>query len=503
MPGTILAIDQGTTSTKALLVSSTGQVLAEASQAVAISYPRPGWVEQDALDIWRSVCTAVSDCLAAGPAGGAPTALAITNQRESVVAWERESGRPAGPVVGWQCRRAAEFCQGLHERGLAETIHRHTGLQLDPMFSAGKARWLLDHISDGRRRAERGKLCLGTIDSWLLWNLSGGAVHACDMSNASRTQLFNLRTLSWDSEMAAIYGLPIEALPAVRPSGYLFGDSVAVGGVAAGTPIAALIGDSHAALYGHAGFRPGSIKATYGTGSSLMTLVREPRLSSQGLSTTIAWAREAPVYALEGNIPVTGAAVQWLQQLLGQPDAAAVDRLAGTVADTAGAYFVPAFVGLGAPHWQDEARGLITGLTRGTGAPHLARATLEAIAYQVRDVYDAMQAESDMPLGVLLADGGATQSDLLMQFQADILGQAVVRSRSEQGGGLDVSALGAAYLAGLTVGVWASEDELAALPRPEDRFEPHFAPERRQSLYNGWRQAVARCVYRPPAQIVS
>jgi len=498
----ILAIDQGTTNTKALLIDPQGQVVAEASCALAVEYPRPGWVEQDPLAIWQSVREAVAACLAqAVQAGESLAAVAITNQRESVVAWERATGRPVGPVVVWQCRRTADLCRELVAQGLAETIHQRTGLQIDPLFSGSKARWLLDHLEDGRQRAERGEICVGTMDSWVLWNLSGGAVHACDMSNASRTQLFNLHTLRWDEELLDMFGVPLAALPDVCPSSQVYAETVALDGLPAGVPIASLIGDSHGALYGHAGFAAGAVKATYGTGSSLMTPIPAPKLSAHGLSTTIAWARETPAYALEGNISVTGAAVQWLEQLLGQPDtaagAAAIERLAGSVEDTGGVYFVPAFVGLGAPHWRESARGLIAGLTRGSTPAHLARATLEAIAYQVRDVYDVMQAEAGAPLSVLMADGGATRNDLLMQFQADILGCPVWRSRPMAGGGVDVSAMGAAYLAGLAVGVWRSEDEIAALPRPEDRFAPRLAAERRQALYAGWREAVARTVYEP------
>ena len=500
MTRSILAIDQGTTNTKALLVSDEGRVLAAGSAPLAVSYPQPGWVEQDAGAIWESVCAAVGACLrAAGARAEGVAAVAVTNQRESVLAWERATGRPLGPVIVWQCRRTAAFCRDLRERGLEETIHRRTGLQVDPLFSASKMRWLLDHIPDGDRRARAGEVCLGTVDAWLLWNLTGGAAHACDLSNASRTGLLNLKTLAWDSDLLDLYGVPRAALPEPLPSAHRYGKTAAVAGLGAGLPVAALIGDSHAALYGHAGFRPGVVKATYGTGSSLMAPVAAPTLSRQGLSTTVAWSLRPgeATYALEGNISVTGAAVQWLGDLLGRSDPAEIEALARTVDDTGGVYLVPAFVGLGAPHWREEARGLLTGLTRGSGPAHVARATVESIAYQVRDVFDALQAEAGAPLTVLSADGGATGNDLLMQFQADILGAPVVRSAIGPAGAVDVSALGAAYLAGLCVGVWGSEDEIAALPRPEECFEPTMPRERREALYAGWRAAVARCVYVP------
>jgi glycerol kinase len=329
------------------------------------------------------------------------------------------------------------------------------------------------------------------VDSWILWNLTGGGVHACDASNAARTQLLNIHTVAWDPELLDIFGVPAEALPEVRPSSGFYGETIACGSLPGGIPIGSLIGDSHAALFGHAGFEPGMVKATYGTGSSLMTPTRSPVLSSRGISTTIAYERQQVFYALEGNILVTGAAVQWLGNLLGMSDAGReVEELAARVEDTGGVYLVPAFVGLGAPHWKDSARGLVTGLTRGSSASHLARATLEAIAYQVRDVYEGMEADSGATLQALLADGGATRNNFLMQFQADILGRPVLRNLSA-----DLSALGAAYLAGLAVGIWSSEAEISTLQRTVDRFEPQIPPEKREALYQGWKEAVARTIY--------
>jgi glycerol kinase len=489
-PATILAIDEGTTNAKAVLVDQAGQIVQEASQPVAISYPQPGWVEQDAWDIWQASLAAAAQVLDGAPVEQV-AALALANQRESVLAWERASGQPLGPCVTWQCKRSAPFCAELRQRGLTDTIYRLTGLTIDPMFSASKARWLLETIPDGQRRAEAGEICLGTVDAWLLWNLTGGAVHACDVTNASRTQLFNLATLDWDDDLLAIFGIPRPALPEIRLSGALYGETTALPGVPAGLPIAALIGDSHAALYGHAGFQPGAIKATYGTGSSLMTPTSQRVFSHNGLSSSIAWGYQQAKYALEGNIYVTGAAIQWLADFLGLGDPGQVESLAAQCSDTGGVYFVPALAGLGAPYWQDAARGLITGLTRGSTAAHVARAAQEAIAYQIRDVFETMQAEAGAPLQVLLVDGGATRNRALMQFQADILGVPVLRSLAS-----DVSALGAAYLAGLVVGVWESEAEIAALSRPHMRFEPEIGDVDRERLMIGWRDAVDR-VLRP------
>jgi glycerol kinase len=484
----VLAIDQGTTNTKAVMLDESGSVRSRASRPMQVSFPRPGWVEQDADAIWRTVVEAAGDCAAA--AGHQPlAAIGVTNQRESVIVWDRRTGRPIGPCVIWQCRRTAPLCADLRAQGLEPLVQRKTGLAIDPLFSATKARWLLDHTPDGHARAANGDLCVGTVDSWLLWNLTGGAVHACDVSNAARTQLLNLQTAAWDPELLEVFGIPAAALPRVGPSSGIFGVTVPAGELPGGVPVASLIGDSHAALFGHAAFTRGAVKATYGTGSSLMTLLDAPVLSHAGLSTTVAWGlADQTWYALEGNITVTGGAVDWLGQMLGLGDPAqAVADLAATVPDSGGVYLVPAFAGLGAPHWDADARGLVCGLTRGTTAAHIARATIDSIAYQVRDVFDLMRAETSAALPELLADGGAARNDRLMQLQADILGCAVVRSRSA-----DLSACGTAWLAGLAVGTWRSLDDLKALPRDTDRFEPHVGNEERSALYEGWRAAVGR-----------
>jgi glycerol kinase len=483
----ILAIDQGTTNTKVLLFDAAGAVVARASRPVEISFPQPGWVEQDPAALWQSVEAAVDACLSG--AAVTPDAVAVSNQRESALVWERASGRPLGPCITWQCRRSSPFCDDLKRRGLSETIARKTGLTIDPLFSASKIHWLLDAIPDGRARAEAGQLCAGTVDSWVLWNLSGGAVHACDATNASRTQLYNLERADWDDDLLGIFGIPRQSLPEIGPSSGPFGTTRQIRSLASGVPIASLIGDSHGALFGQAGFEPGTVKATYGTGSSLMTATVSPLWSARGLSTTVAWALPGDItYALEGNITMTGGAVDWLARFFGGDHAAeTIAGLAAAHPDAGGVYVVPAFAGLGAPHWDDRARGLICGLTRGTRAAHVARATLESIAYQVRDVFDAMRADSSVAPASLLADGGASRNDMLMQFQADMLGCPVVRTASA-----DVSALGAAWLAGLAVGIWPSRDALARLPRATERFEPSMSPSERDARYGGWVDAVRR-----------
>ncbi|MCS7314365.1 MAG: glycerol kinase GlpK [Bryobacterales bacterium] len=485
----ILAVDQGTTNTKAVLVDRQGRVIARASRSVPIRFPQPGWVEQDAEELWLSVVETIEECLEQAPPGSAPAAIGISNQRESVVLWERRTGIPVGPCVTWQCRRSAPICEELRSRALDSLVRERTGLALDPLFSAGKIRWLLDNVWEGQRRAEAGELCAGTVDSWLLWKLTGGAAHACDASNGSRTQLLDVRSGVWDEQLLELFGVPRALLPEVLPSSGVAGESVKLGRLPAGVPVGALIGDSHAALFGHAAFGPGAVKATYGTGTSLMTLTERPVFSAGGLSTTIAWRIGTVVaHALEGNILVTGSAVQWLGEFLGLADPAHdVAGLAERAEPAEGLYVVPAFVGLGAPHWDAQARGLICGLTRGTTAAQVARATLEAIAYQVRDVFEVMEMEAGQSLPELMTDGGASRNDSLMQFQADVLGRPVVRNLST-----DLSAVGAAWLAGLAVGFWRSLEELEALPRQEDRFEPRMSESERIRRIEGWREAVAR-----------
>ncbi len=488
----ILAIDQGTSNTKAILVDEGGVVVGAAARRMDIEYPRPGWVQQDANAIWTAVRDCIDEVLTAA---GSPAlaGVGISNQRESGVAWERASGTPVGPVVTWQCRRSAQLCDQLRGAGRAAQIQARTGLPLDPGFTAGKWRWLLDQVPDGAARAAAGDILLGTVDSWVLWHLTGGTVHATDVSNASRTQLMDLDTLTWDPWLGEAFGLPLAALPKIRPSSARFGETVATSALPAGVPVGSLVGDSHAALFGHAGFQPGAIKATYGTGSSLMMPTPTRLDSDSGLAATVAWGLAGgTTYALEGNINVTGAAVQWLADFVGLEGPTAVASMAASVPTTEGIYLVPAFTGLGAPHWDDAARGLVSGLTRGSTLPQLARAAVDSIAYQVRDVFEAMQTASGGALQVLMVDGGVTRNEQLMRFQADILGVPVQRNDTPE-----LSAMGAAYLAGLSTGVWASIDELAALPRTIDTFEPTMGAAERARLVDGWQDALARTTLHP------
>ena len=479
MPDLVLAIDQGTTNTKAIVVDSGGRILARASTPVEITFPRPAWVEQNPVAIWQGVESVIDSCLKQ-ISPEVPKILGISNQRETVLIWDRHTGNPLGPAIVWQCRRTAEFCHDLRERGLEPLLRERTGLTIDPLFSASKARWLLREAE--KKGVNRDRVCIGNVDSWLLWKLTGGTVHATDVSNAARTQLLSLRTAQWDDELLRLFEIPRECLPKIHHSSEIVGET------RSNLPIGSLIGDSHAALFGQRGFLPGSIKATYGTGSSLMTPTPQPRISERGISSTVAWGVNTITYALEGNISVTGAAVQWFGQFLGaEKPAEKVAELAKLITDTEGVYVVPAFVGLGAPYWDEKARGIICGVTRGTTSRHVARAVIDSIAYQIRDVFDLMQTESGRTLEALLADGGATRNDQLMQFQADILGCPVLRNTSP-----DVSALGAAFLAGLAAGIWSGMDELASLPREFNRFEPKMSEQRRLDLYVGWLAAVAK-----------
>ncbi|MFN8519913.1 MAG: FGGY family carbohydrate kinase [Chloroflexota bacterium] len=499
-PDLVLAIDQGTTNTKACLVDRAGQVIASAATRVPVDFPRPGWVESDARALWATVEDVIEACVAGvgAGAGSRVAAVAIANQRESVLLWERATGRPLGPVVSWQCRRSSELCDRLRGESTEALVLARTGLALDPMFSATKARWLLDQVPDGAARAGQGELCVGTVDAWLVWNLSGGGVFVTDATNASRTLLLDLDRLAWDDELLALFGVPRAALPAIRGSSAVVGETRAVGGLPAGVPIAAVVGDSHAALVGHGFPAPGAVKATFGTGTSVMAPLAQPTRDPR-LSATVAWSTEAPggpagepgpiawVPALEGNITATGAAIAWVATLIGREGRESeLDELAGSVPDAAGAYLVPAFTGLGAPHWDADARGLVCGITRGTGPAHLARAAFDAVAYQVRDVLEALGPAVDTPLSALYADGGAMRGDLLAHVTADVTGLPVVRDRAES-----LAAMGAAYLAGLATGTWTSVDEVRALARVHDRVEPRPVDAAADG-YAGWRVAVRR-----------
>jgi len=483
----ILAIDQGTTNTKALLVDSEGKPRARASAAMRVTTRNLNWVEQDPDDIWRSVLEATTECLRQKP-GVAVAGIAISNQRETVVAWDRQTGESVAPAIVWQCRRSETICEQLRKDGLADLLRQRTGLAVDPLFSASKMRWLLEDIEGLQERAQTGDVCFGTIDSWLIWKLTEGRVHACDASNASRTQLLNLERCAWDEELLRIFGVPSAALPEVRDSSGCFGRCSGVAGLN-DVPIVSAMGDSHAAMAGHGSYVPGTVKATYGTGSSLMTLLPHRGTGANGLATTIAWSLGGKTqYALEGNIAMTGAGVAWVGEFLGlaKPVADAA-RLAGTVSSSDGVYFVPAMSGLGAPHWDSQAKGCLSGLTRTSRAAHMARAAVEAIAFQVRDVFEAMAAGAGCELPTLCADGGATRNDALMQFQADVLGRPVVRSGCE-----DLSALGVAWFGGLSLGWWKSTADLELLPQEVQSFLPQVESDERERLHTGWKTAVSR-----------
>jgi len=469
------------------LISKAGEVVARASRRVSISYPAPGWVEQEANELWRSVNEVIAECLEK-TSGATIGAIGISNQRESVVAWDRRTAMPVGPCIIWQCRRTTGRCRELLESEYAALIRELSGLGIDPLFSAAKAEWLLHHTEDGRRRARDGEILVGTVDSWLLWNLTRGAVHATDVSNASRTQLMNLSRAQWDGQLLNVFGVPAACLPEIRPSSGIFAETAACDPIPAGIPIAALAGDSHAALFGHAAFQPGAVKATYGTGSSLMSLTDGVLTSHHGLSSTIAWGLNGAIsYALEGNITNSGATLDWMSRFLRHETTAATAAVAGSLSDSGGVYIVPAFAGLGAPHWDPLARGVITGLTGASTAEHAARAPLESIAYQVNDVLIGMKKDMHRELPELLTDGGASANDVLMQFQADISDCTILRSGSS-----DLSARGAAWLAGLAVGQWNSLDELQELRGQIDRFTPSMRAARRQELLAGWYDALAR-----------
>jgi glycerol kinase len=489
--GFVLALDQGTTGSTALVVDDTGAVRARGYAELPQHYPRPGWVEHDPEDIWRTVSEAARQALAAAGVGAREvTAVGITNQRETTIVWERATGAPIHHAVVWQCRRTAEACDRLRAGGHEPMVRERTGLVLDAYFSGTKIAWILDHVADARKRAARGELAFGTVDAWLLWKLTGGRVHATDVSNASRTLCLNLATVDWDDRMCALLDVPREVLPAVVDSAGVCGETVDLGWLPRGVPIAGLAGDQQAALFGQACFRSGDAKNTYGTGCfALLNTGETPVTSAHGLLTTIAWRRGGrTTYALEGAVFVAGAAVQWLRDGLGIiARAAETEALARSVPDTGGVYFVPAFVGLGAPYWDQHARGTIVGLTRGTTRAHLARAALEAIAFQSRDVLDAMAADSKTAASRLRVDGGAVANDFLCQFQADVLDAAVDRPAV-----IETTGLGAAYLAGVGAGLWRSLDAVAARHAVERTFVPAMGADEREERYATWRRAVQR-----------
>jgi glycerol kinase len=484
----VLALDQGTTSSRAIVFDESGAEVAIAQREFQQIFPRPGWVEHDPLEIWDSQLAVARQALQrAGLAAGDLAALGITNQRETVVVWDRVTGLPVTNAIVWQDRRTAEVCDRLKREGHEPLFRERTGLVLDPYFSGTKLAWILDHVPGARRDASR--LAFGTVDSWLLWKLTGGALHATDVTNASRTLLWNLHTGDWDGELLRILDVPREILPEVRSSSEVYGETLAEM-LGAPVPIAGVAGDQQAALFGQACLRPGMVKNTYGTGCFLLMNAGErPVVSRHELLTTPAWRIGGRTdYALEGSVFVAGAVVQWLRDGLGLiRSAGEIEALAASVPDSGGVVLVPAFTGLGAPHWDPYARGALLGITRGTTAAHIARAALEAIAFQVADVLDAMAADSGVPVAELRVDGGATVNDLLMQLQADLAGVPVVRPRIQE-----TTALGAAYLAGLAVGVWKDTGDIAERWQVERRFEP--APDRDQAAAQRarWNRAVER-----------
>ena len=486
----VLALDQGTTSSRAILFGRDGSILARAQQEFRQIFPRPGWVEHDPEDIWRSQRDVAAEALRrAGIEGRDVAAVGIANQRETTLLWDRASGQAVAPAIVWQDRRTASRCDALRQAGHEALFARRTGLVLDAYFSGTKLEWLLDNVPGARARAERGELAFGTVDSWLAWRLSGGRLHVTDASNASRTLLFDIHARQWDDELLAILRIPRQVLPRVVDSSAVLGET-ACDGLPRGLRIAGIAGDQQAALFGQACHRPGMAKNTYGTGCFLlMNTGRAAAASRHRLVSTVAWHRgDATTYALEGSVFIAGAAIQWLRDGLGLiASAPEVNALAASVADSDGVFFVPALSGLGAPYWDPRARGAIVGITRGTTQAHLARATLEAIAFQSAELLEAMTADSGIAATELRVDGGASASDLLMQMQADLLGVPVVRPRVTE-----TTALGAAYLAGLATGFWSDDAEIAALWARERVFEPSIGRDAAAQRIAEWRRAVAR-----------
>jgi len=483
----ILTLDQGTTSSRAILFNKNGKIISLAQKEFTQYYPKPGWVEHDPMEIWSSQASVITEAiLKENLKAENISAIGITNQRETTVVWEKETGRPIYNAIVWQDRRTAEQCDLLKEKKLDSVIREKTGLVLDAYFSATKIQWILNNVSGAKEKAKEGKLAFGTIDSWLIWNLTEGKLHITDVSNASRTMLFNINTLSWDKELLELFEIPESMLPEVRSSSEKYGET---SGKLLGTkvPIAGIAGDQQAALFGHVCINPGMVKNTYGTGCfMLMNIGDKPILSKNNLITTVAWKIGNEVqYALEGSIFIAGAVVQWLRDELKIIESASeIEELALTVEDSGGVYMVPAFAGLGAPHWNQYARGTMFGITRGTNRNHFCRAALESIAFQVMEVLKAMESDSGIQIKELRVDGGATQNNFLLQFQADILQATVVRPQVTE-----VTAIGAAYLAGLAVGFWDNVEEIQKQWTINRRFEP--SKDSREELINGWYRAVS------------
>jgi len=488
--GYILSIDQGTTGTTILLMDAEGEIVGKESREFTQYYPKPGWVEHDAIEIWEVTCQVVVDLVSAYNAKNQIIAIGVTNQRETTVIWDRRTGNPIHPAIVWQCRRTSEICLDLKKQGLEEKIKLKTGLVTDPYFSSTKVLWILDQVDNARSLADQGYLAFGTIDSWLLWNLTDGTSHATDQTNASRTMLFNINTLQWDEELLEIFQVPVSILPEVQPSSNIFGTTKGLEFLPDSIPISGMAGDQQAALFGQLCTQSGVAKNTYGTGCFLLLNTGDqPIQSESGLLTTLACSLDQkPTYALEGSVFIAGAAIQWLRDELHFVDSAAeTEVLAESLNDSDGVFVVPAFTGLGAPYWDPNAKGAILGLTRGTTPSHIVRASLESIAFQSADLVEAMIYDAGLQLHQLRVDGGAASNNFLMQFQADLLGVDIERPCH-----IETTAIGAAYLAGLGVGLWKNIDELV-LHRQVDRvFSPQMPELQRQDKLSAWRNAVKR-----------
>ncbi|MGG2066836.1 glycerol kinase GlpK [Bacillus sp. S14(2024)] len=485
----ILSLDQGTTSSRAILFNKEGKIVHVAQKEFTQHFPKPGWVEHNPQEIWGSILAVIASCLS--EANVKPEQIAsigITNQRETTVVWEKETGKPVYNAIVWQSRQTAEICDELKEKGYNDMVREKTGLLIDAYFSGTKVKWILDNVEGAREKAERGELLFGTIDTWLVWKLSGGNVHVTDYSNASRTLMYNIHELKWDEELLEMLTVPASMLPEVRPSSEVYGHTVDYHFFGQNVPIAGIAGDQQAALFGQACFGEGMAKNTYGTGCFMLMNTGEKAVASEhGLLTTIAWGLNGKVeYALEGSIFVAGSAIQWLRDGLRMfQDASESEVYATRVASTDGVYVVPAFVGLGTPYWDSEVRGAVFGLTRGTTKEHFVRATLESLAYQTKDVLCAMEADSGIELKTLRVDGGAVKNNFLMQFQGDILGVPVERPEVNE-----TTALGAAYLAGLAVGYWKDQEEIAAQWNMDKSFAPAMEASTSEELYTGWKKAI-------------
>jgi glycerol kinase len=488
----ILAIDQGTTGSRAIVYDKQGKKITSSYQEFPQYFPHPGWVEHDAEEIWQSVLSSIQKVLKVVPSDSI-AAIGITNQRETTVVWDRATGKPVHKAIVWQCRRTANRCESLKkQKGNAANILKKTGLPLDAYFSASKIEWILNNVRGAAAKAKAGRLAFGTTDSWVLHKLTGGLVHATDFTNASRTMLFNIEKMNWDDGMLELFGIPRNMVPEVRPSSGYFGSTIKTGKLPDGIPVCGIAGDQQAALFGQACFYPGTLKNTYGTGAFLLLNTGKSRkVSKSGLITTIGCGPDGrPVYVLEGSVFIAGAAIQWLRDGLKIINASPESEpLARSLSSNEGVYFVPALVGLGAPYWQPHARGIITGITRGTTRAHLARAALESICYQTRDVIDAMKKDSGLKIKELRIDGGAAANDFLCQFQADILGADIVRPRI-----IETTSLGAAYLAGLGCGYWKSVKEIEKCWKQDKIFRPKMDPKSAQQLYSGWQNAVGKVI---------